>query len=49
MLSMLKTVVRLAAGLLAAVFYGEKLGLVDVTGSIQAMRGQEAATPGGVR
>jgi len=48
-LSLLKTVARLVAGALAAAFYGEKLGLVDVTGSIEEMGGRETATPGGVQ
>lgn len=45
-LSLLSTVVRLLASIVAGVFYADKLGLVDVSGRLrETVSGQ--ATPGG--
>ena len=45
-LSLLKTVVQLVAGGLAVALYAERLGLVDVAGSIEQLGGRATATPG---
>lgn len=45
-ISLLATVVRLLASIIAGAFYADKLGLVDVSGRLRdAVSGQ--ATPGG--
>lgn len=47
-LSLLSTVVRLLASVVAGVFYADKLGLVDVTGRLRDAASAQA-TPGGGR
>jgi hypothetical protein len=42
-------VVRLVAYVLVGVFYAERLGWVDVAGSIERLGGQATETPGGVQ
>ena len=49
MLSTLGTVVRLVAYAVWAAFYAERLGWVDVSGSIARLGGQATETPGGVQ
>jgi len=48
-LSVLSTVVQLAAYALVGVFYAERLGWVDVAGSIERLGGLATETPGGVQ
>lgn len=45
-LSLLTTIVRLLASVVAGVFYADKLGLVDVTGRLRDAVSRRA-TPGG--
>ena len=46
-LSTLRTAVSVVAGVLAAVFYAERLGFVDVAVFIEGLGGRATETPGG--